>query len=216
MLNAVANGWHRPKDDELEFRGDTYEPDDAKRLLKKVEKELDQDYQWIATMDRKVYTLFFQMALHIDRSVAAELYLRYEFHMELQNIWFALYEQNQPIESAVHFPEPSGGDRRAVAQLRGPPGDLPRHAQDDARDAENRKGDVAPRPEVVGGRGAAAALIHPLDDDLIESLSKRDRSLSLQWIINFLAQFRQMKEKVGRIHFKSLAGILGAPGADRR
>src|SRR6059058_4826640 len=34
LLLAVTRGWHKPKNDELEFRGEVYDSKDAKRLMK--------------------------------------------------------------------------------------------------------------------------------------------------------------------------------------
>ena len=103
MLNAIHNGWERPKNDEIKFRGETYDLDEAKRLFKKVDKELEKDNKWLEQQDRRVFMTYFQMALHIDQEVAEELYKRYDFHLELQNIWFELQKQNQPIQAAINF-----------------------------------------------------------------------------------------------------------------
>src|SRR5260370_20743387 len=103
LLTAVKNGWHRPKDDELEFRSEFYEIHDAKRLLKKVDKEMEKDHKWLEAHDRKVFMTYFQMGLHINQEVAEELYRRYDFHLELQNIWYELQKQNRPVQAAIAF-----------------------------------------------------------------------------------------------------------------
>ena len=103
LLNAVQNGWHRPKDDELEFRGDIFDLEDAKRLFKKVDKELEKDNKWLGEHDRKVFMTYFQMALHINQEVAEELYRRYDFHLELQAIWHELQKQERPVQAAIAF-----------------------------------------------------------------------------------------------------------------
>jgi len=103
MLIAIFNGWQKPKNDEFEFRSETYEVDEAKRLLKKVEKEIEKDHHWIKAHDLRVFMTYFQMALHINQEVAEDLYRRYAFHIELQNIWFELTKQNDPIQSAIAF-----------------------------------------------------------------------------------------------------------------
>ena len=205
LMIGVFEGWIKPKDDELKFRGDTYEPGEAKRLLKKVEKEIDNDNRWLAELDRKVFLTYFQMALHINQAVAEELYRRYEFHLELQNIWYELSKQNGPIDAAIDYinsrsGQPIPGDTfEACWSSFGP-------AQDDAWDAEDRQGHDAPRLEKPPRRPTASALF--INDDLIDGLSKYEQKLSIDWINGLLYQFRQMKSKVDRTHFKSLKGIL--------
>ncbi len=73
LLRAIANGWHRPKNDEIDFRGKLYELEDAKRLLKKVEKELKQDQEWFKELDRKVFLCYYQMAQHLDATLGEDL-----------------------------------------------------------------------------------------------------------------------------------------------
>ena len=99
LLTAIKNGWHRPKNDEIDFRGELYELDDAKRLLKKVDKELIKEIDWLKEVDYRVFMCYFQMALYIDQQVAEELYRRYDFHLELQTIWHELQNHNRPVQS---------------------------------------------------------------------------------------------------------------------
>jgi Zn-dependent protease with chaperone function len=206
LLMAVHNGWTKLKNDELEFRGEIYEPEDAKRLLKKVEKEIDKDHRWIEAHDHRVFMTYFQMALHINQQVAEELYKRYEFHMELQNIWYELMKQNDPIQSAMAFLE-----SQESAQIQS------HHFKEllnifrDAHKAMKRmlatsKDMTLPALKNMPAGQALRPFL--LEKNLLEGLSKYDNSITQKWIIKLLNQFREMKEKVDRIHFKSLAGIL--------
>ena len=47
-----------------------------------------------------------------------------------------------------------------------------------------------------------------LDKSLVDGLSKYEQSITNRWINHLLDQYHEMKAKVDRIHFKSLAGIL--------
>jgi hypothetical protein len=47
-----------------------------------------------------------------------------------------------------------------------------------------------------------------LEKQLIDGLSKYEQRITDRWINRLLNQFNEMKAKVDRIHFKSLAGIL--------
>jgi len=206
MLVAVYNGWQKPKNDEIEFRGDIYEIDDAKRLIKKVEKEIEKDHRWIKAHDLRVFMTYFQMALHINQEVAEELYRRYAFHMELQNIWYELTKQNDPIQSAIAFldtvqgPIQSHHFRELLTIFR------------DAHKAMKKsltasKGMTLPAlKNMPVGQELRPFL---LEKNLLEGLSKYDNTITQRWVNKLLDQFREMREKVDRVHFKSLAGILG-------
>jgi hypothetical protein len=206
FLTAVQNGWHKPKDGELEFRGEIYEPDDAKRLLKKVDKELEKDHKWLEEHDRQVFMTYFQMALHINQEVAEELYRRYDFHLELQNIWFELQKQNRPVQAAItflnsqqsgqmqshHFQELLNIFRDAHKTMRS----MLKSSQELTLPAlKNLPVGQPLRPFL-------------LEKSLVDGLSKHEQRISERWIMRLLDQFNEMKAKVDRIHFKSLAGIL--------
>jgi Zn-dependent protease with chaperone function len=206
MLNAVQNGWFRPKDNELEFRGDTYDLDDAKRLLKKVDKEIEKDNRWLGELDKKVFMTYFQMALHINQEVAEELYRRYDFHLELQAIWYELTKQNRPVQAAIAFL-----NNQQSGQLQS------HHFKELLnifRDAHKAMKSMLRNSEdltLPGLKNLPVGLpLRPflLNKNLVDGLSKYDQRISDRWIGRLLDQFKEMKDKVDRIHFKSLAGIL--------
>jgi hypothetical protein len=210
MMTAIINGWYRPKDDEVEFRGEIYEPDDAKRLLKKIDKELEKDHEWLKELDYKVFMTYFQMALHINQEVAEELYRRYDFHLELQNIWYELQKQNRPIQNAIGF----------LNSLASNSNSTPLHQRDfeellsifrDTHKAMKKMLRNAEDMTLPGLKNLPAGQpVRPflLEKSLIDGLSKYEQRISERWIVKLLNQFTEMKAKVDRIHFKSLAGIL--------
>ena len=206
LLNGVKNGWIRPKDDELEFRGELYELDDAKRLFKKVDKEIQKDNRWLAELDRKVFMTYFQMALHINQEVAEELYRRYDFHIELQAIWYELAKVNRPVQAAMGFL-----NKNRTGRLQ--PHDF-REILNTFRDAHKVMKSMLRTSEdltLPGLKNLPAGLpVRPflLNKNLTEGLSKYEQRISERWIGRLLDQFNEMKSKVDRIHFKSLAGIL--------
>ncbi|MSQ97214.1 MAG: hypothetical protein EXR98_22045 [Gemmataceae bacterium] len=206
LLTAVQNGWTKPKNDELEFRGEIYEPDEAKRLLKKVDKELEKDNRWLEEQDRRVFMTYFQMAMHINQEVAEELYRRYDFHIELQNIWLELQKQNPSIQAAIaflnsqdssqiqshHFKELLDIFRTAHKMMKGM--------------LKGSKDMVLPALKNL----PVGQTLRPflLEKDLIDGLSKYEQTITNKWINRLLDQYHEMKGKADRIHFKSLAGIL--------
>jgi Zn-dependent protease with chaperone function len=206
MLTAVHNGWQRPKDDELEFRGEVFDLDEAKRLLKKVDKELEKDNKWLESHDRKVFMTYFQMALHINQEVAEELYRRYDFHLELQNIWYELQKQNRPVQAAIAFL-----NSQQSGQLQS------HHFQElleifrDTHKAMKRMLKTAEDMTLPALKNLPVGqALRPflLEKSLVDGLSKYEQRISERWIMRMLDQFNEMKAKVDRIHFKSLAGVL--------
>ncbi len=206
LLNAVQNGWHRPKDDELEFRGEVYDLDDAKRLLKKVDKEIEKDNRWLGELDKKVFMTYFQMALHINQEVAEELYRRYNFHLELQTIWYELTKQNRPVQAAISFLNNQQSGQLQSHHFK----ELLNIFRDThkAMKAMLRNSEDLTLPGLKNLPQGQPLRPFLLNKNLIDGLSKYENRISDRWINRLLDQFKEMKDKVDRIHFKSLAGIL--------
>lgn len=204
LLQAVANGWHRPKNDEIDFRGKFYDLEDAKRLMKKVEKELKTDQESFQDLDRQVFLCFYQMALHVDPKLAGDLRSRYEFHLGLQQIWRNLKAQDGPVNGALNFLQ--GQSQVKYDQFKEALGIFR-----DAHYALKESLYTAKDMRVPSLKNMAAG--EPLDsfllkDKLVHGLSKHEESLESKWIDKMLGQMREMQSKVNRIHFKSLGGIL--------
>jgi Zn-dependent protease with chaperone function len=158
-----------------------------------------------ADFDGEELGIHHQRALQMDGEFAAELSRRHEFHRALQQIRGELQKQGEPIRAAVIFlnahdeaewseqacPEVVKTFRTAYAAM---------HAALIAADALT----LPALTNLAPGRSLRTTI---LTSDLIEPLDERDGLLPLSSVLEFLAQFRDTKEKVDRIHFKSLAGI---------
>jgi Zn-dependent protease with chaperone function len=206
LLLAVSKGWHRPKNNEVEFRGEVFDTEDAKRLLRKVEKELEQDQKWLADIDKRVFMSHFQMALHVSQEVAEELFKRYRFHLELQKIWRALKDQDAPVGAAVNFLQnlktsrlDSNYFQEALSIFR--------EAHHALRDALKSSEDMT-IPALKNMSAGEPLRPFLLRKRLVEGLSKYEQSLNMKWIGKLLDQMHEVQKKVDRIHFKSLGGVL--------
>ncbi len=206
MLNAVYNGWHRPKNDELEFRGEIYDMDDAKRLHKKVDKELKNDNTWLAEIDKKVFMTYFQMALHINQEVAEELFRRYDFHLKLQDIWYELQNKNPPIQSAIAFLNSTDSSNLQTHHFK----EILNIFRDTHKTLKKmlKTADDMTLPGLKNLPLGNPLRPFLLSKELVDGVSKYEQSISIKWMNKVIAQFGEMKEKVDRIHYKSLAGIL--------
>ncbi|MCI0682866.1 MAG: M48 family metallopeptidase [Gemmataceae bacterium] len=204
-LLAIANGWERPKNGEFEFRGEWYDLRDAKRLLKKLDKEYEKDEAWMEELDRKVFEINYQMALQLNPLWATELFKRYEFHLDVQKIWQRLRDQEGPVGSALQFLSNSKGDlhyddfREVIRIFRNAHLEL----KDGLRIAEDMY--FPPLANMPAGQPVRPFL---LAKKLVYSLSRSETSLPGKWIDRFLKQYREVQSKVNRLHFKSMGGIL--------
>src|SRR5207247_8856283 len=74
---------------------------EAKPLLEQVRKELDQDFQWMETLDRQVFQVHHEMARQISADVRGELEERYHFHLAIQQIHVKLLAQSQNVQATL-------------------------------------------------------------------------------------------------------------------
>ncbi len=206
LLLAVSRGWHRPKNNELEFRGEIYDTDDAKRLLRKVDKEIEDEQKWLAELDRRVFLTCFQMALHESQEVAEDLFKRYRFHLELQKIWRDLKEQEAPFNAAIQYLNNLRTNRldnqpfqEALTIFR-----ESHHALREAL----RASETMYIPALKNMPAGEPLRPFLLKKRLVEGLSKYEQSLNMKWIDRLVNQLREVQKKVDRIHYKSLGGIL--------
>jgi Zn-dependent protease with chaperone function len=206
LLLAVSNGWYRPTRDELEFRGEFYHTRDAKRLLRKVERELEEDAEWLADHDERVFVTYFQMALHLSQETAEDLLKRYRFHLDLQAIWRELREQEGPVGAAVAWMNEQSADRAdpdyfdAVLSIFRAAHQALREA---LKSAEAMK--IPPLANLHAGEPLRQFL---LEKPLVERLTTYQVSLTSRWINKLVRQMGEVQKKVDRIHFKSVGGIL--------
>ncbi|MCI0740543.1 MAG: M48 family metalloprotease, partial [Gemmataceae bacterium] len=206
LIIAIQNGWHRPKNDEIDFRGKCYEVDDAKKLLKKVEKELKEDQEWFKDLDKQVFLCHYQMARHVDDELADELVHRYKFHMQVQKVWRDLKSQEASVGAALDFLNRAGSSQLQYEQFQEML-NIFRDARATLRQCLDAAKDmyVPALKNMTPGAPLAPFL---LKEKLVRGLSDHEHSLQSKWIDKLLGQAREMQAKVNRIHFKSLGGIL--------
>jgi hypothetical protein len=188
----------------FKFRGRRYDVDEAKRLLKKVERELDEEQEWLAGRDRKVFLAHYHMALELGPKVAQELLSRYEFHLAVQRIDRDLTVQRRPLEAALAF-------LSGKSQLHYQEFNEIRTIFRQAHEALDRSLQAADRLElpalknITKGECLGTFL---LDRELVKALRPTAQTLTAKWINKFLGQMGEVQDRVRRIHFKSLGGLL--------
>jgi Zn-dependent protease with chaperone function len=89
--------------DEFQFRGRIYETRDAKRLLRAMNNEMDDCFDWLADRDRRVFLVYQQMADRLGQRFERELMERYRFHLQVQDLFFGLAQHAVPLRCVADF-----------------------------------------------------------------------------------------------------------------
>jgi hypothetical protein len=204
LLAGLASGELELKGDDLEFRGRKYEAKEAKRLLKKVDKELEEDREYLKSLDRRAFLVYYQMAVQVDEKLARELANRYDFHVTCQDMLRKLGAEKEHLGGCLAFLE--GKNELHQDEFR-----AALKAFRDAHKSLTKTLDIAdelPLPELKNMKKGKPLGAFLLDKRLVYRLDRDETSLRGEWIAKFLGQLSEVHQKLHRIHFKSLGGIL--------
>jgi Zn-dependent protease with chaperone function len=204
LLTGLASGELELKGEDLEFRGRKYDVEEAKRLLKKVDKELEEDRQYFEGLDRRAFLVFYQMATQLGDKSPRELADRYDFHLTCQGMLRKIINERSHLEAALAFL--SGKQELQQHEFK-----AALKAFRDAHKALKKSLDTAddlPLPELANMKKGKPLGYFLLEKRLVHSLDRDENTLRGDWINRFMAQLTEVLEKLRRIHFKSLGGIL--------
>jgi Zn-dependent protease with chaperone function len=204
VLSGLVDGSLKLKGTDFSFREGRYRPGDAKRLLRQVESELEADREWLAALDRKVFLVHHAMAQLLHPETRQELEDRYRFHLAVQDLLGNLGGRQQQVQAVLNA---VAGERQLTQgdfqQLLG----ILRQAYQALREVlEKAEGLRLPAMKnmAVGQQLSRFLMERPL----VRELTGREQSVDGKWIGQFLEQMGEVVEKMQRIHFKSLGGIL--------
>jgi Zn-dependent protease with chaperone function len=200
----LAHGAVQLTGKDFQFRGVHYRAADAGRLLDQLKKEMDEDYEWMARLDRQAFLIHYSMARQIGEEAQRELEERYRFHLTVQAIHAQLSFQNQQVQATLR--QLAGKRELTQAEYYGALNDF-RTAHDMLRQALDAAHQLCLPPLINVTHGE---LLGPLllNRPLIHQLSDTSNGLGGVWIGRFLEQLGEVLVKAQRIHFKSLGGIL--------
>jgi Zn-dependent protease with chaperone function len=203
LLARLAGGAVELTGKDFQFRGARREAAEARGLLDGVRKELEQDFNWMARLDRQAFLVHYAMARQVGEAVARDLEERYRFHLALQEIHGRLSGHEQ-------------GVRGTLARLGGKP-QLTREEFDhvlgvfrEAHRALQTALQAAVRLRFPALKNVTAGQpLHPflLSQFMIEGPSGAN-GLDGAWVGQFLGQAGEVIDKAQRVLFKSLGGIL--------
>lgn len=205
LLTGLKSGELELKEDTFTFRGRRRDARDVKRLLRQVERELEESYAWMTRLDRRVFLCYYQMALSLGEEFAEELRSRYEFHIALQVIDRALGDEHDRLEAVFAFlnkqtntalhPNDFQAVLRAFRQAYA------------VLDQSLYTADNMPIPALKNLEEGTPLGQFLMDRPLVKKFRPSGR-ISGKQVGKFLDQLQEVRTKVGRIHFKSLGGIL--------
>ncbi len=203
-LASLVGGQVELTGKDFEFRGNRHRRGDAKQLLDQVQKELDQDFEWMSNHDQESLRIHHGLAAACDEATRHELEARYRFHMALQDMQVSLAGHNHRVRSILAFLS----DKRKV-----PEDDFKTSVRVfvDAHAALRQALEKAaqlrlpPMKNLTAGAPLAPLL---LSEPLIGPLPGGTNTLDGKWIGAFIGQLGGVLDHIERIYFKSLGGIL--------
>jgi Zn-dependent protease with chaperone function len=200
----LVHGAVELKGKDFQFRGVHYRAADAGRLLDQVKKELDQDFDWMARLDREAFLVHYDMARQIGEEARREMEERYRFHLAVQEIHGRLSAHNQQVQATL---SQLAGKRELTQEEFHVALGVLGQAHDALSQLLNEAGHL--RLPLLKNLTAGEPLGRfLLSRALIHRLSGASNCLDGEWIGRFLEQLEEVLGKAQRIHFKSLGGIL--------
>ncbi|MFN3650972.1 MAG: hypothetical protein ACK47B_15460 [Armatimonadota bacterium] len=110
LLDRLKSGAGQLKGRTFEFRGRDYPLTSADALRDAVQKDLDDDRRWLEQLDSEVFQAHYQMARQLGDGSERELWGRYLFQVEAQQVFVALTEQRMRLEFLVGHLQATGGN----------------------------------------------------------------------------------------------------------
>lgn len=181
----------------------------TKKIIRDLEKDLDEANDWFRTLDRRVYLVYVQMSYRIgDNAAYEELVNRYRFHMAVQGIYkTARYHFDEAEFHLLTFNVLEGMDvppevkDAFVGELM-----LVFRAARKALKEVLREARAINMPAMKNFEEGERLADFLLDQDLIREPG--EYGVSGKWVNKLFRQVSQVRDKASRLHFKSLGQIL--------
>jgi Zn-dependent protease with chaperone function len=204
FLAAVEAGFVRVPRKGFEFRGSRRRPQDVGSLLRMVQSELESDRETLSALDRDVFLAHVQMALAVAPAAAQELYMRYEFHRQMQAVLRQVQKAQARVRSVVRAASAAG--KLSEADVRAVNGEL-RQARTVLVSAPASLAGLALPPGVQATGGI------PLDRYLrpgnpVSDLYSETVLAGGEWVQSLVGQLEGVQERSRGVHYESLGAIL--------
>jgi Zn-dependent protease with chaperone function len=203
LLDGLRRGHLTITGKEFTFRDQPCRAGDVDRLFKMVEKELEADRQRLSVIDRQVFAAYYQAGRDLPSGLSQELLDRYRFHFAVQKFLRNLSGQRANVENVLQYLSTNPKlDQTRMAEVMG--------SFRAAHDTLNHGLQEATRlqlPELKNITAGASLGRFLLDEPLIAQLPGGN-SIEGRWIGEFMKHVALVQDRLQRVHFKSLGGIL--------
>ncbi len=203
LLTGANAGAQQLRTGTVDFRGQAHTPDAIPNLLEKVLAELKEDQAYMADVDAFVLRIHRQLALEQDASRAEELVARYRFHLGVQEMHRAVLQAAQEANGAFAY---AGGRELSpedFAYVRDTLGNAARRMSDTLDESVRYR-----LPALKNMRAGDSLRDFLLQKTVVSELGASQDSIDPTWIQRFFAQAAELQDKLRRLHFKSMGGIL--------
>jgi Zn-dependent protease with chaperone function len=175
-----------------------------KKKIKKLEKELDRVWEWFQSLDRRVYLCHVQMGAVVNAEWRDELVERYRFGLEIQRFYV---QASEHAEKAFFF-------TRAMLEIDNPHPDFIAEFMQVLRKAwktlknivqDAREINMPAMKNFEEGERLADFI---LDRKMAPEPPLHIANVRVAWVQKLVDQLRDVRRRCGRLHWKSVGGIL--------
>ncbi len=202
-LEAIDAGAEKCPENTFTFRGAVRQVQEVPGLMVQVQRELEKDTKVQAEGDARIYLAHQRLAK--DLGCAQELETRYQFQLHVQDMHGKILDALDIAHEVLGFADDCNGEMSEGAFSNVVTG---------LREAASRLNEVSMastrfRIPVLKNIENGPFLSEFLGlGDLIDELRYRSDTIEGAWVDRLLARLGETADKLQRLHFKSLGGIL--------
>lgn len=209
LLEALKSGRYTLSGKSFTFRERDCTADEVPRLLKQVDRELEENNKEFHSLDREVLLAHWSIARRVDdidvaRPREFELLKRYRFHTMLQTLLKGLSGEYNRLQAIMHFI--SGNPQMhpdTFAQVRDGLEEVRTTIVNNLEDAKRFE---TPALSNVPEGSSLYEMIVDRGDTRIGQVPQD--TISGEWLVKLLNRMEAVVSRVRRLHYKSLGAIL--------
>ena len=175
-----------------------------KKKLKKLEGELDKLWEWFKSLDRRVYLCHVQMAAVVNEEWRDELVERYRFGLEIQKFYIQSQEQS---DKAVFYTNRMMEVEHAHPDMIADFMQVLRKAWKTLKNIVQDARDIN-MPAMKNFEEGERLADFILDKKMVPEPPTHINNVRVAWVQKLVDQLRDVRRRCGRLHWKSVGGIL--------